>query len=730
MAKYDVTNNHWVYASAITSGQDGLKYFRKITFPETSVDNYLETESNSKHYVPESSATLIFADEDDGSTPDKENLHDFYLEDATLYKFVEITAPEGYTQLAENASLEENDDFVFYYAYNGYDGTIPDDAKDANGRSKIRNIVVNGTLNIPNTKGISIKAQKTFTGTEADLPDSAEVKLKLYYSTNRSGTNLTPVTSATVESGQESFVNPVTLNYNKNTNIEPIAEWKHLPSGMNGNPVYYFVKEESFKYDDNTYTLDETDGKFKCNGSPSKFQPVYTRNGTNKDGTVIQVNNSEGVQVKKSWVNLNGKSVEPPKDSDGNPMAIKFDVYGLTGNYRVKLDLTDEECTLNADNGYKLFLPDEVGLTGVTSSSMIEALDYTADKKYPLSYFTNFEIEEMLTPEQSQELYGKFGNPKSTRMIENGTGILELINTDICFDTVGVGVEKIWNDNNASHSSESIMVKLIQSTNPNLNTNDLIKIANSERIEKVYTVGSDISSTNKVYLVEKGQSENFTFARDIKSIIGKDESLQYSHNRNVLTISSNNETISEVLTIVFDDDTEQDITVSVVEYELTLNQANDWKASWEGLPVVSDDGDSYYYYALEEDVPENYEVSYQKTITSQAQEVIITNRLPTTILVNKEWYDGTGKITDYTRLPEKIKVEVYQKLEHEEEVTGENVEKPNNIKIIALGDSITNGSSNQIAEQYRYWYRLKEKLQNANGSIIALCICSKRLSRH
>ncbi|MBP3760201.1 MAG: Cna B-type domain-containing protein [Ruminococcus sp.] len=721
VAKWDTEHHQWVYASAISDNQieGSTKTVRKFTFPETT-NGYLETVRGDKHYAPDNAAELKLSDTDDNNTPSTDTIHEFLLTDKTLYKFVEVQAPDGYKQPDANGSLEDNSEFVYYYAYNGYDGNIPADAKYENGRSKVQNIVVNGTLNIPNSKEISIKAQKIFTG--ANIPESAEVTFELYYSTDRGGKNQKLVTSDMLINSTASFKNQKALTFSSSS-PEQTVEWESLPSGINGAAIYYFVRETSVKYTVNnvekTYTLDESDGKLKSGSEECPFQPVYTRNGTNKDGTVVQVNNSEGILVRKKWLNADGRAVNPPKDSaTNNPMSIKFEVYGIKGSYRVKLNLTEEQSTLNSTNNYQILLPDKVKLTGVTSQSVITALEYTENKEYDLSYFDNFEIVEVLTPEQVQEMYGKFGNPQTTRMISNGTGILEMINTDLRSDTVDVRAEKKWDDNNKSHTGDSVTFELVQSTNSNLTSDDLNKIAKNETITKNYAVRNDISSSNSVVLALKNTSITVDFTTDVKEIKFEDNGWTgtISLDKKQVTISAH-DTGKTVMTAVFDDDTEQQKIISVIDsYEATLSSANDWKAEWNDLPAVDDEGGTYYYYVIERNVPENYEAVYSKTSTSDEQSVIVTNVLPIELKVIKKWYDSSGNeisnIDNNPAIPDKIKVEVYQKLLKEEEVVGEDVPKPSNFKVIALGDSITLGSFNNIEQQYRYPNRLQEKLIN------------------
>jgi len=422
VAKWDKENERWIYASAI---QDVGSDIRKLVFP-TDADGYLETVSDGKHYAPANAAVLKFAKTDDPSTQSNDTVHEFKLEDKALYKFVEIESPQNYRQVDASGSLEDNSEFVFYYAYNGYTGSTPPDAMAADGKSKIRNISAGNNINIPNSQFISIKAQKSFTGTGDDIPDSAVVSLGLYYSTSRNGKNLKMVTADMVNGN--SFDNPTTpLTYNKSGN-DPVYEWTGLPSGINGSPVYYFVREESCTYDGTTYTRDLADDKLKNGTDECPFQPVYTRNGTNKNGTVIEVNNSEGIAVKKIWQKSDGSSYTGTADID-------YEVYGIKGSTR-EIYYSDK---LTLANGYQQILPSSY------------------DGKN-LSDYDTFEVEEITK-------LGEGWTTSTTRKLENGTGTLEIINTQEVEDTTtNISVKKEWNMNGSTQTHpDSVTVKLIQS---------------------------------------------------------------------------------------------------------------------------------------------------------------------------------------------------------------------------------------------------------------------------
>lgn len=456
VAKYDHDASKWVYASEVRTDTTNNNSVRSFIFPTSSDSNfndYLETVNDGKHYAPQSAALLRFASEDDLSTiGDKENCHDFNL-GTELYKFVEVEAPADYIQPDGNGSLEDSSDFVFYYAYNGYSGAFPDDVTGSDGKSKVRNIAVNGTINIPNSKFISIEAQKTFTGDDNDIPDTATVKLKIYYSTNRNGTNLKAVTQDVIdEQLRNAFVNPQTVLYDKQNNSIVTYEWKGLPSGINGVPVYYFVQEEEVTYGGNTYTLDSSDGKLRNGSEECKFQPVFTRNGTNKDGTIIEVNNSEGITVKKLWQDSNGSTVAPPNEvgESQQKMSVQFEVYGIKDNTSTLY----YSGTLEAPN-YQLILP-------------------STFNGHLLSEYDNYEIMEKLTAAQSEAL-GEDWTSSSTRKINNGTGTLELINIrNVEETTKDVSVHKVWEMNGSSVTHpDSVTVRLIQSSESGLTVLEL-----------------------------------------------------------------------------------------------------------------------------------------------------------------------------------------------------------------------------------------------------------------
>ncbi|MBQ8095285.1 MAG: hypothetical protein IJ242_17160, partial [Clostridia bacterium] len=254
VAKYDVETKQWVYLKSIRTittgaGTTSEKNHRELTFPDSPYTGYLEADDK----YPTGTALLKFAEKDDESTKDdKENVHEFDLKSNTLYKFVEIVAPTGYTQPNwTNRTLTDNASFVFYYAYDDFDRTkAPAEAK-----GNINSITEGKRINIKNSKNITIQAEKTFSGSDDKLPQVSEVTFRLYWANNKKGTGMKLVTSDTIDVAAN--YDPVKKIEYKAENETNTATWSDLPTGNRGSAVYYFVREWSYKDKNGTlYTYD------------------------------------------------------------------------------------------------------------------------------------------------------------------------------------------------------------------------------------------------------------------------------------------------------------------------------------------------------------------------------------------------------------------------------------------------------------------------------------------
>ena len=653
VAKY--TDGQWVYANNITATAGAQIPYRTLEFPEAPYTGF--TEAPGSETYPENGesrfAVLRLDKTDQGN---HEDIHYFDLEEGVLYKFVEIRSPSEYRQPDWTKGYADNQEFVFYYNYAGFSGTLPAEAAD-----KVRTILRYGTINVPNSQTITLKAEKSFSGS-GELPESSTVQFELYWSTSRNGSNQKRVTSETL-SVAKTFVPTRTIDYSNGNPVNTVS-WEGLPSGYKGSPIYYFVRELSYTENGVTYFYDEASGRYlDADGTEGRFRPVYTGNGTGTDRAVIEVNNSEGIQIRKLWVDQEGNPVTPAKEVDSaGDMEVGFIVYGIKADgTKVRLLLDTEKLT-SAMN-YEYTLPQE----------NIQGSDGAV---YALSDFSNFEVEENLTDEQEASMLGRFLPPKTTRKISNGTGVLEIINTDISAPVTDAAAQKIWKDGNRDHSEDVLLVELVQSTNPRLTSAELQSYVEGGAVGGIYA-GNKMKSTADAKLILKGGSGTVTFGSGITAVTGANDAVSVSFEGSTLTYSGTDAGSAE-LSVTLESGETETLTVTAIENQQELSADNHWKCSWTDLPY-SDGENIYYYYVIERSVPDDYTVSYQRTATADTQTTHIINSLPTRQTVQKLWYaDGEEMRMDdatLSALPDAITVNVYQKLKTET-VGGEDGEEP------------------------------------------------------
>jgi lysophospholipase L1-like esterase len=713
VAKY-VEGVGWVYANKVETFEGTQSKYRKLSFPDETDSAYtscIESTNATTHPAYDNTdstkpSTLKFAKTDLGNG---ENVHNFDLTDGILYKFVELSSPTDYRQPDWTKGYAGNQEFVFYYNYAGFNGDLPDEAV-----GRVNPLLKNSAINIPNSQSITLTATKSFSGTTEDLPENSTVQLGLYWSTSKKGTNLHLVDSNDLEL-PAGFAATQTIDYTNNGQNNSVT-WTGMPSGHDGNPIYYFVREMSYTYGGTTYTYDEASEKYlDTDGNEGKYQPVYTRNGTNTDGTEIEVNNSEGIVVRKLWVNIDGDPVTPPNEvGSTGKMKVGFIVYGIKKSDGTKVRLLLDKETLTYDDHYEYVLPTE----NITCSD---------GSTCALADFSNFEIAENLTSDQSVALYGRFLSPETTRKISNGTGTLEIINTDVSSPTTNAVVQKIWKDGNLDHSGDTLIVELLQSTNANLTSTQLENYAKGTAIAGVYSK-NQMKSIDNVKLIKNGGSGTIEFDSNITGVTGTTAAIAASFDGTVLTVTGNAVGSTE-LTVTLANGQKKEITVTSIDYEVTLGEQGDgttvWTYTWDNLPY-SDGEHNYYYYVIERTVPEEYSVSYKKTTTTAGQTTQITNSLPTQLTIQKEWY-ADGNLIDTSdmtasALPDEISVNVYQKLKTETVGDASQAkEKPNSMKIICFGDSITYGvvDSNGRTDN-TYPVKLEDYLENAEYSNVTV----------
>lgn len=155
-----------------------------------------------------------------------------------------------------------------------------------------------------------------------------------------------------------------------------------------------------------------------------------------------------------------------------------------------------------------------------------------------------------------------------------------------------------------------------------------------------------------------------------------------------------------------------DITKSSVSNaEVALSEANSWKHAWKGLPRKVD-GVVHYYYVLEQDVPEGCMVSYSSNGSTVSPVYTITNSAPTSLRIQKKWRTDSGDAVT-TNLPDEVSMEIYRNAVTTAATDDSgNDNTPDDLQVVALGDSITLGEYNGITAENRYPQTLQRLLQN------------------
>ena len=526
---------------------------------------------------------------------------------ATLYKIVEPKAPDGYEALTAS-----NSTYYFVYgseALSSYpDGVTADD---------VIQVQEGGSVNIPNNQLIDLTVQKTWTGLEDTSGTSIKAALYWSYTKTSSGFPENMELASAENLGVSGLENPKefsTAAVGSGENPQnPSYTWKNLPSGKNGKPIYYYVKEAEYTYGGKTY-IQQTDGTFQASdGTSGTYRPNTTGNAANKDGT-ISINNSQGLVVEKLW-----------RDSDGNPIPssgipateVQFQLEGLNASGTWEKIALKENALLTAENGWKLTLE-----------------SYLADG-VSLEAYTKFRVSETGVKKKGEDKFqspnqGLYGWIISATGTTNGTtGTLILTNRNNEPTEIAVSVEKIWGDGAEQHTGDSVEVKLYQST----------------------TVWSDIGTPPSDAQVYQSSGTQ------------------------------------------------------------TLNQSNSWTYTWSDLPYKTQDGSRYYYYVVESSVPEGYQVKYDRTERASEQKTTITNYKPGSLTVCKKWEDDKGQDIS-AGITTTIALDLYKRpLTTTTTTTDSSTETPEeNTKIMAMGDSITEGYGGFAGSYRKYlYYQLKKQ---------------------
>lgn len=603
------------------------------------------------------------------------------LSEGTLYKLIETKVPAGYEgsnlglsdlqyeELIKNYVNTGNAEcnnvdysaflntFVFEH-YFVYNASPSNIARPADlNTADVMQIQTGRSVDVPNNELIDISVKKNWIDT---TKNDATLDKKIILQLYYSETNSSEIPSdAVIASASELGI--MNGSYTPVMEVDGTATqkvWENLPNGKGLKPIYYYVKEIGYRIGNNLYMLDE-DGTYKLAES-------YTSDSTTGEVTFVQ-NSTETGRYYPTYVD-NARNSDGTVTINNSPVLKLRKVWTDAENKELSADsqkigtdkITVEVYGVDA-NGVQTSAP---LFTQELTRANIWTAELTVRKDVDLSIYKSFVVKETGLPSGTTYI------TSCTFNINNNTGEITVINKNPDAVSASVSVNKVWSDGEDVHKSDSIEVTLYQ-----VDSKKAESLGNSPKESELITAGA------KVY-----------------------------------TPATTASTAS---------DTETSATTTAPYNPVTLNADNNWSNVWTGLPLDDsdehEDGKStveYTYYVVESKVnikndSDKYTARISLVQTGSNYAYTISNERPS-ITVKKEWYDEEGNlIEDSSKFPaESVEVRLYKE--------GETA-PTNELKVVALGDSITAGSYSattpQVAEAYRYPQKLKSKLSHKYSNI-------------
>lgn len=581
----------------------------------------------------------------------------------TLYKLVEISVPNGYAgsnllngnaaafremllrYMNEGTTEYNGVDYrnfltkyrhTNYFSYNSTLSSYPEGIT----ANQVMQIKSGDNIEIPNNELIDLSVSKQWIGsaTEVEQADSS-ITLELYWSDKKTTTGLPPEDAELVEPADLGIQVPEGETFSATKTI-PMAMldgkqniWTDLPNGLDkgtGNkPIYYYIKETAYTIGGKTYTL-QNDGTFKTEAADGETPEVGSY-------LPIYVGNAANTDTSITVKNTQKLMLQKEwKDGNNNPLSknkipdkILVSIYGVDENGAQ----TSTPIFSNVELKKK-----ENWTKDITALLGSKQLNYK-------SYIAKEEVPEGETAQLNHYVISCVFN------LNENSGDITITNKSNVPSSTSLEVRKQWSDGTEIHAKDSIHVSVWRSTE---------KIPDAELANLTTAV------------LEKYHAEKMV------SPAGPAEEGQ-----------------------------------TLPSYEVDLNAANSWKYVWTGLAIEDESttpAQKYYYYAYEDlsqstiqdassvnpDGSSKYQPSYTLNAQTNGKTTYTISNSRNSIVAQKVWYDENGKqivnvydedgnlVEDNMSNLPPITLDVYKKTV--------SVEKPESIKVHALGDSITWGN--------------------------------------
>lgn len=437
---------------------------------------------------------------------------------------------------------------------------------------------------------------------------------------------------------KKEWVNPVTSTANSEITVELYWSYKKASSGMPDESELHLAKAADLGLMDSSFSAVKTIPiEYNDDGSVKPNEKVWTDLPNGKNSVPIYY------YIKETGYTIGGKTYT--LDEDGNFTTAS----GETGSYRPTYvgNAANSDATINVRNSHQLMLK-----KNWKNSSNIE--------------LKNIPVEKVVVSIYGIDNDGAKTNEPLFKDIELSAAkkwqvdLTDLITPDMDLSQYKSFVAEESGDRSLEDFVVSCVFNLNQDTGEIIVTNkNTVPTEASVKVNKVWSDGTDIHA-NESIKVTLYQSK--TKIDDLSDL-----ALKLKSSANIMQ--------------KIDENDKQ-------EYEnVTLNSANDWSHTWIGLPLEDENQNKYYYYVLEDKSgianADKYTETYNIIASTPTKTDYTVTNTRKAIVVQKKWVDEEGNVIPNSELnQESITLDVWKMVPN----------KPEKLKIHALGDSITDGS--------------------------------------
>lgn len=328
----------------------------------------------------------------------------------------------------------ENYISTHYFAYNSTISSYPSEVDP----DTVIQVKVGENVEIPNNELIDIAVNKNWINPQSDL-ENTEITVELYWSYEKSASTpavwyLADAADLGIMDQNFSAEKTLTITLDEDGNlITSDTLWTDLPNGKNDKPIYYYIKETSYKIGDTTYVWNESSEKYESSSGTGTYLPTYIGNAANTSGT-IDVRNSYQLMLKKEWKN---SSNDPLRNIPVDKVIVS--IYGIDKDGAMTSTPLFTDVEISASNDWT---------TDIT--------DLLSSVEGGLSQYTSFVAEESAGSSLDGYVVSCVFN------LNADTGEIIVTNKNTTPTEASVTVDKAWSDGDAMHANDSITVTLYQ----------------------------------------------------------------------------------------------------------------------------------------------------------------------------------------------------------------------------------------------------------------------------